>query len=73
MLIIVQGCEHMEPDQDQAAKLRRDAYALAGETGCDPRTAKKWLKGESVAGVTDSALSAAAERLGIERGSSDGA
>ena len=73
MCIFVQGCKHMEPDQDQAAQLRRDAYALAAETGCDARTAKKWPRGERVAAVTDSALSGAAERLGITRGASDGA
>lgn len=73
MRIFVQGCKQMEPDQDQSAQLRRDAYKLAAETGCDARTAKKWLTGERVAAVSDSALSAAAERLGIKRGSSDGA
>ncbi len=44
---------------------RQDVHRLAGETGADPRTVRKWLAGEKVVGPIEYALCAAAERLGI--------
>lgn len=45
---------------------KRDAFRLAGETGIDPRTARRWLRGQSVQRATELALEAAAAKLKIE-------
>jgi hypothetical protein len=47
---------------------QRQATLLANETGCDPRTARKWLQREGrVLRSLDAALTVAAHRLKIER------
>lgn len=45
----------------------RDALRLAAETGCDPRTARKWLDRRRVYRSIAEALLQAAKQLGIER------
>ena len=46
---------------------RHAAYQLAGVAHCDPRTALKWLKGETVQPLANYALKMAAAQLGIVR------
>lgn len=48
------------------ADRRRAVMQLAAATECDPRTAARWLDGRPVSAVTAAALTAAAERLGLE-------
>jgi hypothetical protein len=52
--------------QKTEAQLREEALRLAAESGADPRTARRWLEGEAVKGITDQALRTAAELLNIE-------
>jgi hypothetical protein len=44
---------------------REDAMRLAAETGADPRTVGKWLRGEPVTRTHAYALRAACEKLNI--------
>lgn len=46
---------------------QRAALLLAADTGVDPRTALRWLRGKRVLRSIAGLLAAAAERLGIER------
>lgn len=53
----------MTAEQD---KRRADAMRLAAESGCDPRTAKRWLAGEGVSTMSEKALRSVASKLGID-------
>jgi len=44
---------------------RAETLRLAAESGADPRTVERWLDGGAVHRVTDTALRAAAAKLGI--------
>lgn len=52
---------------------RQQAFTLAGEVGCDPRTALKWLNHNHVSRAMDIALGNAADKLDIVRPEPDAA
>jgi hypothetical protein len=44
---------------------RREIHRLCGETGADPRTVTRWLRGEPVTAIAAYGLEEAAKKLGI--------